>query len=87
MRRSAAGELSSIHTAPRFQNDQKLWVTQNKNQSTFVQYGTTQALHAVTAPIKAQFCYCTAVATVSMCNWLAMPGTNVVKQQKFIYKI
>ena len=55
MRGSAADPLPSIHTTPRLQGNQKLWVTHNKNQSTFVQPGTTQALHVVTAPTNAHW--------------------------------
>jgi hypothetical protein len=81
---SAADDLSSIDTTPGLQSDQKLWATQNKNQSTFVQSGTTQALHVVTAPTNAQFYYCVFVATVSVCKSLATSGINDVKKQKFI---
>jgi hypothetical protein len=68
MRGSAAGQLISIHTTPRLQGDQTLWVTQYKNQSTFIQSGKT-ALHAVTAPTNAQFYYCAFVANVNVCKY------------------
>ena len=80
MRGLAAGQLPTIYTTPRLQGDQKLWVTQNKNRSTFVQSDKTKALHV----IRAQFYDCAFIGAVSVCKSSSMSGINFLKQQKFI---